>query len=148
MVRGALVLAGAAVLGLWGARPPLTETERNRAVITDFARLFYTEKQVRTAFERYVAADYIQHNPGIADGRAAAIAALEPKFSSPSARFAVKRILVDGEYAMIHLHARPDEQSRGGAVADIYRLHGGKVVEHWDVLQPIPAESKNPHPMF
>lgn len=148
MARGAFLLAGAAVLVLLGARPPLTETERNRAVITDFARLFYAEKQVRTAFERYVAADYIQHNPGIADGRAAAIAALEPKFSSPSARFAVKRILVDGEYAMIHLHARPDEQSRGGAVADIYRLRGGKVVEHWDVLQPIPAESKNPHPMF
>ena len=148
MARGARVRAGGAVRALLGARPPLTETERNRAVITDFARLFYTEKQVRTAFERYVAADYIQHNPGIADGRAAAIAALEPKFSSPSARFAVKRILVDGEYAMIHLHARPDEQSRGGAVADIYRLHGGKVVEHWDVLQPIPAESKNPHPMF
>ena len=38
--------------------------------------------------------------------------------------------------------------SRGGAVADIYRLRGGKVVEHWDVLQPIPAESANPHPMF
>jgi predicted SnoaL-like aldol condensation-catalyzing enzyme len=148
MARGACLLAGAAVLALLGARAPVTETERNRTVITDFARLFYAEKQVRTAFERHVAADYIQHNPGIADGRAAAIAALEPKFSSPTARFAVKRILVDGEYAMIHLHARPDEQSRGGAVADIYRLRGGKVVEHWDVLQPIPAEIKNPHPMF
>ena len=67
MARGALLLAGAAGLVLLGARPPLTETERNRAAITDFARLFYAEKQVRTAFERHVARDYIQHNPGIAE---------------------------------------------------------------------------------
>jgi predicted SnoaL-like aldol condensation-catalyzing enzyme len=33
-------------------------------------------------------------------------------------------------------------------VADIYRLEGGKVVEHWDVLQRMPDEVANDHPMF
>lgn len=120
----------------------------NRAVIADFADLFYAKRQVRTAFMKYVAPDYIQHNPGIADGRDAAIAALEPMFSGKDARFDVKRILVDGDYAMIHLHGRASLDNAGGAVADIYRLKDGKIVEHWDVLQPMPASSKNPHPMF
>ena len=141
-----LVLAAAGVLG--AARGPASETERNRAVVKDFARLFYAEKNVRAAFETYVVPDYVQHNPGIADGRAAAIAALEPKFSRPAARFTIQRILVDGEFAMIHLHGQPDSASRGGAVADIYRLKDGKIVEHWDVLQPVPETAANPHPMF
>ena len=39
-------------------------TAVTRAVITDFARLFYVERDVRTAFETFVAPGYIQHNPG------------------------------------------------------------------------------------
>ena len=39
-----------------------------------------------------------EHNPSIADGPAAAIAALTPKFDgSPDARFEVQRTLVDGD---------------------------------------------------
>jgi predicted SnoaL-like aldol condensation-catalyzing enzyme len=130
------------------AQPP-TETERNRAVVTDFARLFYAEKDVKAAFERHVAPDYIQHNPGIADGREAAIAALAPMFANPGARFEVKRILVDGDHAAIHLFGQGDPRTRGAAVADFYRLEDGKIVEHWDVLQPIPeGPSANPHLMF
>jgi predicted SnoaL-like aldol condensation-catalyzing enzyme len=126
-----------------------SETERNRAVVADFARLFYAEKDVKTAFERHVVPDYIQHNPGIADGRDAAIAALAPMFGNPGARFEVKRILVDSDHAAIHLFGQGDPKTRGAAVADIYRLEDGKIVEHWDVLQPIPEEpAANPHPMF
>lgn len=146
MRRAALALALVAMLG--GARAPQDETVLNRAVIEDFARLFYVEKNVRAAFEKHVAADYIQHNPNIPDGREAAIAALEPKFSSPTARFTIKRILVDRDHAVIHLHGQPDPASRGGAVADIYRLSGGRIVEHWDVLQAVPEHAINPHPMF
>ncbi|WP_395397830.1 nuclear transport factor 2 family protein [Novosphingobium sp. BL-8A] len=149
MKRGLSAAALAAcALALVSARTPETLTARNRAVVTDFARLFYTQRKVRAAFERYVAADYIQHNPGILDGREAAIAMLEPKFSAPGASFDVKRILVDGDMAMIHLRGRPSPDNPGGAVADIYRLKDGKIVEHWDVLQPIQTQTVNPHPYF
>lgn len=119
----------------------------NREIITEFARLFYTERDVPAAFERFVAEDYIQHNPSIVDGRAAAVEALTPKFSRPGARFEVQRILVDGDHALIHIKASfPGNPV--AAVADIYRLAGGLVVEHWDVLQPMPAEVANAHPLF
>jgi predicted SnoaL-like aldol condensation-catalyzing enzyme len=123
-------------------------TQRNRVVVEDFVELFYRRHDVRAAFERHVAEDYIQHNPGIADGRNAAIRALEPKFSAPGFRTDVKLVLVDGEHAVIHVHARMAPDERGGAVADLYRLQGGRIVEHWDVLQPVPELSANEHPMF
>jgi predicted SnoaL-like aldol condensation-catalyzing enzyme len=93
-------------------------TERNRAVVHDFVELFYRRRDVRLAFERHVAPDYIQHNPGLPDGRDAAIAALEPKFSAAGFHAEIKRILVDGDLAAIHLHARSAPHERGGAVAD------------------------------
>lgn len=120
----------------------------NRAVITEFADLFYEQRDVAEAFQRYVVPDYIQHNPGIANGRDAAIAALQPMFSEPGREFRVLRILVDGHMAVIHVHAIPEPGARGASVFDMYRIEDGMIVEHWDVIQPVPENSANPHPMF
>lgn len=137
-----------AVAGPAAVTAPADGTEQNRKLMTGFAARFYAERDVRGAFETYVAADYIQHNPGIGDGRDAAIKALEPLFSRPGARFDVKRIIVDGDMAVIHLRGRGSPDERGGAVADIYRLSGGKIVEHWDVIQPIAETTVSTHPYF
>ena len=112
-----LILALAAALtSACTAAPLASPTEVNRAIIEDFARIFYSERDVRQAFEKHVAPDYIQHNPGIADGREAAIRALTPMFSRPEARFEVKRILVDGDLAAIHLLGRGDPATPGAAL--------------------------------
>jgi predicted SnoaL-like aldol condensation-catalyzing enzyme len=120
----------------------------NRAAFEQFVDVFYRQKRVADAFALLVADDYRQHNPTIDDGQAAAIAALTPKFDgSPDARFEVLRVLVDGDLAMVHVKAsRPGAPD--AAVADIYRFQGGRIVEHWDVLQPVPADSAHDHPMF
>jgi predicted SnoaL-like aldol condensation-catalyzing enzyme len=107
----------------------------------------YVEKDVAGAFDAYVSVDYVQHNPGLADGPRPARDALSVKFSDPDFHTDVKRVLVDGEHGVVHLHAWTTGD-RGGAVVDVYRLRDGKVVEHWDVLQPVPETSANPHPMF
>jgi hypothetical protein len=53
-------------------------TAATRAVITRFVHRFYLDRDVAGAFEEFVAPDYIQHNPGIADGRDAAVERLAP----------------------------------------------------------------------
>ena len=119
----------------------------NRELVEEFARMFYVERDVAGAFTRFVAPDYVQHNPNILDGRDAAIAALREKFASPDAGFEIQRILVDGDLAVVHVRATrigaPD-----AAVADFYRLADGLLVEHWDVLQSVPDGTVNPAPMF
>ena len=50
----------------------------------------------------------------------------------------MKRILVDGDLAAIHLFGCGDPSTPGAAVVDLYRLEDGKIVEHWDVIQPMP----------
>lgn len=120
----------------------------NRAAFERFVEIFYTQKRVKEAFDYLVADEYRQHNPTIPDGPEAAVSILTPKFDgSQDSRFEVQRILVDGDLAMVHVRAsgpgRPD-----AAVADIYRFENGRIVEHWDVLQPMPERPVHDHPMF
>jgi predicted SnoaL-like aldol condensation-catalyzing enzyme len=120
----------------------------NREAFITFCDLFYTQKRVADAFDYLVSDDYRQHNPTIMDGPAAAVAALTPKFDgSPDARFDIQRILLDGDLAMVHVKAsRPGQPD--AAVADIYRFAHGQLVEHWDVLQPMPEHPVHDHPFF
>ena len=142
-----------AAAALWSLAPAAFAadaalTEANRATVTRFADLFYTQKNVGKAFADYVAPDYVQHNPGIADGREAAVAALTPMFAKPDQRFKIDKIVVDGDLAVIHLRVAAEGIPRGASVVDMYRLKGGKVVEHWDVIQVVPEKAANAHPMF
>jgi predicted SnoaL-like aldol condensation-catalyzing enzyme len=116
-----------------------TRTNRNRAAFLEFVRLYYDEMKVREAFERYVHIDYIQHNPAVTDGREAAIAHLEGLLARPTVSMDVRRILVDGDYAVAHLIGRQGPEDPGHALMNIFRFEDGRIVEHWDVAQPVPA---------
>ena len=61
----------------------------------------------------------------------------------------IRRVFTDGDYVILHSqwHGLSDSP-RGEAVVDIQRLKDGKVVEHWDVIQPIPETAANNNTMF
>ncbi|MBN9225426.1 MULTISPECIES: nuclear transport factor 2 family protein [unclassified Microbacterium] len=60
----------------------------------------------------------------------------------------LRRALADGDIVVTHSHFRRTPEDRGLAVADFWRLEDGKIVEHWDVIQEVPAEAKNTNSMF
>jgi predicted SnoaL-like aldol condensation-catalyzing enzyme len=60
----------------------------------------------------------------------------------------IKRALAEGDLVVTHSLLKTSPQDRGTAAADIFRLEDGKVVEHWEVLQPVPESAANDHPMF
>lgn len=112
-----------------------------------FARQLYDDRDVAGAFTRYVAPNYIQHNPGIGDGRDAAIAALAGTWADPDLRLTVTSILVDGGTAVLLIDGQRGADIRF-AVVDVYRLDGDMIVEHWDVKQEFPPEIVGEHPFF
>jgi predicted SnoaL-like aldol condensation-catalyzing enzyme len=124
---------------------PLTPKQ----VVTKFMTQFYVDKKVREAFETWVDPGYIQHNPMAETGREAAIKFLEPFFAkNPKITYSIKRVIADGNLVAVHSHGKFAAEDRGIAVVDILRVQGCKVMEHWDVVQPIPEKSANTNGMF
>ncbi len=120
-----------------------------KQVVTKFMTEFYVDKKVREAFETWVDPAYIQHNPMAETGREAAIKFLEPFFAkNPNINYSIKRIIADGNLVAVHSHGKFAPDDRGIAVVDILRVQGCKVMEHWDVVQPIPEKSANTNGMF
>jgi predicted SnoaL-like aldol condensation-catalyzing enzyme len=120
-----------------------------REIADGFKALFYDQGRVREAYETYVAEDYIQHNPMAQNGRDAAIDFLEPIYQrNPQHRMTVHRIIVEDPYIVVHLHGQSLPEDLGAAAVDILRVENCKIVEHWDVTQPVPAESINGNGMF
>jgi predicted SnoaL-like aldol condensation-catalyzing enzyme len=60
----------------------------------------------------------------------------------------IKRAVAEGDLVVTHSLLKTSPQDWGTAAADFFRLEDGKVVEHWDVLQPVPESAANDHPMF
>jgi predicted SnoaL-like aldol condensation-catalyzing enzyme len=92
---------------------------------------------------------YIQHNPMARTGAAGLKEFLDwARATSPHAEHRVKRVLVDGNFVVAHVHVIINPGERGNAVIDIFRIDNGLVAEHWDVMQPIPETSGNDNGMF
>src|SRR5208337_4306291 len=97
------------------------------------------EGRVEDAFRLYAVPTYRQHNPLIEDGMEGVKKFVTWIMSNhPDARGEIKRVFADGDHVILnsHWHGLSDNP-RGEAVVDIFRLEGGKVLEHWDVIQPI-----------
>lgn len=135
--RKKFLLQAAATATLMGApkadaaQPP--ELHRRFA---EFCDLFYRRKRVREAFEAHVAPDYIQHSVGMAQGREAAIQALEPMFGRATFSVTPVRTIWDGNLATVILDVRVGDDVRA-IVIDLYRHERGRIIEHWDVKAQI-----------
>ncbi len=126
------------------AVPPAAEG--NRYPLHD---QLYVDKKVREAFETWVDPGYIQHNP---------LAQIGPRrgdcLSRAFLRATSRHRLLDqarhrgwqpggGAFARALLRRRPRPRGGGHPARE-----GCKVMEHWDVVQPVPEKSANPNSMF
>lgn len=105
----------------------------------------------REAMSRLMDAEgYVQHSPGLANGLESLlelIAGFDRDF--PGYAIAVKRVIAEGDLVFAHCHyTYGPRDPRGKAIAEIFRFEGARIVEHWDVIQDVPATSRNPNGMF
>jgi predicted SnoaL-like aldol condensation-catalyzing enzyme/heme-degrading monooxygenase HmoA len=123
-----------------------SSAERRRAA-TDFLR--YAREGDRAAAERLIAPGARHHNPYFAAGMPALLDAITGAASSaPDRKADVKRVLVDGDFVVVHSHVRHQPEEAGVAVVHIFRFEGERIAELWDVGEPIPADNPNSDGMF
>lgn len=126
----------------------LVQEEKNRALVLEFYEAVFVRHDL-TAADRVLAETYIQHNPRVPDGRAAFVAVFTRMFAAnPAARARVVRSATDGDLVYLHVHTKSSPEDRGRAIVDIFRVAGGRIVEHWDVIQEVPEAAANGNTMF
>ena len=127
----------------------MADLERNKQTVIAFYTRAFNDKQPADAVAEYVGSEYIQHNPDTPDGAEAFINSttrLIAKF--PQVSVEIKRVVAEGDLVVAHNLVKLAPEDRGMAGADIFRLRDGKIVEHWDVRQPVPETAANDNTMF
>jgi len=127
-----------------------------RKAAEDFFRLLYVEHNYAAAMRTHAAPKFIEHNsetPNDVEDQlkwfAERSAAHPEQFSSESewASRVVHKFIV-ANYMIIHYHLRVSAHDRGRMFADFWCFKGDKIVEHWDVIQPVPEKTLSGNPMW
>jgi predicted SnoaL-like aldol condensation-catalyzing enzyme len=134
-----------------GDRRMPSTTEKNATNAMAFYDLMFNQNLPREAIDRYVGDTYTQHNPHVADGKAAFVAYFEQMAREyPGKQVIFKRCVAENDLVVLHCHQIwPTDKNKDWAGMDIFRFDtNGKIVEHWDVLQVVPSDAKHPNSMF
>ncbi len=122
--------------------------DKNKQNAISFYKTAY-EGNPKKAVELYAGHEYIQHNPHVADGIQGFIEYFErmqKEYPEKSIEFV--RCIAEGDLVALHTHQiwpGNDEY----ITMDFFRFdYQGKICEHWDSIQQIPANAANPNKMY
>ena len=124
------------------------DLEANKQNAIAFYRTAYLGDPARAVAD-YVGAEYLQHNPLVADGKQAFIEYFDEMardYSSKEIEFI--RAVAESDLVALHtLQTWPDNEQY--VTMDFFRFDDrGKIVEHWDSIQQVPAETRNGNSMY
>lgn len=123
------------------------KTEANRALVAEFAHQVLVGADYSVLTDYISTETYLQHNTEAADGLGGfgAAAAAWAEQGKNLVYKTVHKIIAEGDLVLLQ-----SEGEFGVPVAywDLFRVADGKIVEHWDVIAPIPAELPHSNGLF
>jgi predicted SnoaL-like aldol condensation-catalyzing enzyme len=125
-----------------------TEQEaRNKAFVLEAFETLFNRRDYAAA-EKYWSPHYIQHSAHIEPGREGLFALI--RGVPATMRYENALAVAEGDYVMLHGRFSGTGLPAAWVAVDIVRLEGGRLAEHWDVLQDeaTKEQSKSGHPMF
>ena len=126
----------------------VTKNSANKDAAVSFLRLVVAGK-IRQAYATYVSPDMRHHNTALAGDAASLEKAMQENHTQyPNKIFDIKRVLEDGNMVALHSHIRIKPTDPGFAAVHIFRFDGDRIIEMWDVIQPVPENSPNKNGMF
>lgn len=128
-----------------GALTPATDldkTEANRAVIVETSQKIFIEGLYSTIGNYFDTTNYVQHSVGYGTDIQSLLGFLSTLPEGTPFYQSIEYIHVEGNFTLMMSQGFPDTTSGlASAYYDLFRLENGKIVEHWDVVQTIPAET-------
>lgn len=127
---------------------PFTATSSNKEKALSFLQLIVSGN-IREAYERYIAPNFRHHNPYFQGDANSLMYAMEENASNnPHKIFEVKLVIQEEDKVSVYSHIKQNTKDLGAAVVHMFRFVNGKIVELWDIGQPIPEDSPNENGMF
>jgi predicted SnoaL-like aldol condensation-catalyzing enzyme len=119
-------------------------TQTNKTPILEVFRVLFGDHDL-TALDRYLAADYIQRNPTMTDGRESVRQLPENTGLAhwPKQKVDFKRVIAEGDLVMIEVVQPKTDAMPETAIVDMFRVENGKIAGHWDVIQAVPLDAVN-----
>ena len=105
--------------------------------------------KIAEAFAHHVGTGFRHHNPSCAGDASSLQEAMAQNASQyPDKIFEIQRALEDGSEVAVFSRVRQHRDDLGVAVVHIFRFENNRIVELWDIGQPVPKESINQNGMF
>lgn len=120
----------------------LDKTDENKQLVKSFVTDVLVNGELDKLAAYFDGDNYIQHNPNIADGLSGLGAALEAMANQGvTMKYdTIHKVLGEGNFVLVVSEGSLADQPT--SFYDLFRVANGKIAEHWDTIETIPAQSE------
>jgi predicted SnoaL-like aldol condensation-catalyzing enzyme len=124
------------------------EVSAGKVAATNFLKMSASGR-AREAFRQYAAENFVHHNPFFPHTAEALMTAMDDNArQNPEKRLDILRVIEQDDLVAVHSRVHQSPADRGAALVHIFRFQDDRIVELWDIGQPVPDDAKNDKGMF
>jgi predicted SnoaL-like aldol condensation-catalyzing enzyme len=128
---------------------PRSVLDDNKRLVSEFYEIAINQQRPAEAARKYIELPYRQHNPEVVDGPDGFVQFISKmQKKHPKLQVKISKALADDDLVALHVHLTREPSDPRLAIAELFRLKNGKIIEHWDVVQPVPEKTASGNSMF